>query len=137
MAVELIGGGAAASALNLQAVGVSQEDFFRILVNQLSFQDPLKPIDNQAFIAQIAQFTALEQTRQLNDRVDTLLNIQSATQSIGLLGKTVEVTTATGSTVGQVTTLQFEAGQPLLTVRTAEGQTLTGIGLSRISVVRS
>ena len=54
--------GAASSALGLQ-------DFMKVLLTQLTFQDPLKPMDNQAFMAQMAQFTGLEQTQRLNDRV--------------------------------------------------------------------
>src|SRR5882672_11672530 len=104
MAVDLIGGVSASQNANLQVAAVSQQDFLRILVTQLSFQDPLKPIDNEAFIAQIAQFTSLEQTRQINDRINSLLSIQSSNQAIGLIGRTVEVATSTGTVVGQVTT---------------------------------
>ena len=137
MAVEVIGGGTSASQqVTLQSLGVSQEDFFKILITQLQFQDPLKPIDNQAFIAQIAQFTSLEQARQTNNRIDDLLTIQATTQSIGLLGKTVEIDTAAGPAVGAVNTLTFQNGQPLLTVTTAAGQVLTGVGPSRVRVVR-
>jgi flagellar basal-body rod modification protein FlgD len=139
MAVNLIGGVTSPTLQtpNLQTLGVSQEDFFKILVTQLSFQDPLKPIDNQAFIAQIAQFTTLEQTRELNDRIDTLLNIQSTSQSIGLIGKTVEVASSSGPVVGTVTTLSFQSGQPFITVQTQGGQFLTGITLDQVTVVRS
>jgi len=137
MAVEVIGGGTSASQqVALQSLGVSQEDFFKILITQLQFQDPLKPIDNQAFIAQIAQFTSLEQTRETNNRIDDLLTIQATTQSIGLLGKTVEIDTAAAPAVGTVNTLTFNNGQPLLTVTTAAGQVLTGVGPSRVRVVR-
>lgn len=127
----------ASSASALQASSISQQDFFRLLVTQLSFQDPLKPIDNEAFIAQIAQFTSLEQTRQLNDRIGSLLTVQSTTQAIGLIGRTVEVASANGTVVGQVTTLSFQSGTPLLTITTSTGQYLTGIGLDQIAVVRS
>jgi len=138
MAVEVIGGGTSASQqVTLQSLGVSQEDFFKILITQLQFQDPLKPIDNQAFIAQIAQFTSLEQSRETNNRIDDLLTIQATTQSIGLLGKTVEIDTGGGpAAVGTVNTLTFNNGQPLLTVTTAAGQVLTGVGPSRVRVVR-
>ncbi|MFL6665446.1 MAG: flagellar hook assembly protein FlgD [Rhizobacter sp.] len=137
MAIDTIGAATAATpSSDLQTAGISQQDFFRILVAQLSFQDPLKPIDNQAFIAQIAQFTALEQARQTNDNISTLLTVQSATQAIGLIGRTVEVATATGSVVGTVTTLTFDQGKPLLTVHTSDGQTLTQIALDQVSVVR-
>jgi flagellar basal-body rod modification protein FlgD len=139
MAVNLIGGVTSGTnqAFNLQTRGIGQEDFFKILVTQLSYQDPMKPMDNQQFLAQIAQFTGLEQTRQMNDRVDTLLSIQSVTQSIGLIGRTVEVFTQSGPVVGTVTTLNFEGGQPFLTVRTANGQSLVGLTLDQITVVRS
>jgi flagellar basal-body rod modification protein FlgD len=136
MAVDLIGGVSATQSENLQVSAVSQQDFFKILVTQLSFQDPLKPIDNQAFIAQIAQFTSLEQSRQTNTSIDTLLTLQSSTQSIGLIGKTVGVATDAGQVVGKVTTLTFVSGQPRLNVSTAEGQFLTDISLDKIALVR-
>lgn len=138
MAVNLIGGvtSPGTSNLSLQASGIGQEDFFRILVTQLSFQDPLKPIDNQEFIAQLAQFTSLDQTRQVNERIDTLLTIQSVSQSIGLIGRTVEVTTPGGQVVGSVTTLNFEQGQPFITVQTTDGRSLVGLTLDQITVVR-
>jgi flagellar basal-body rod modification protein FlgD len=138
MAVNLIGGvtSPSTSNLNLQAAGIGQEDFFRILVTQLSFQDPLKPIDNQEFIAQLAQFTSLDQTRQVNERIDTLLTIQSVSQSIGLIGRTVEVTTPGGQVVGAVTTLNFQQGQPFITVQTTDGRSLVGLTLDQITVVR-
>jgi flagellar basal-body rod modification protein FlgD len=136
MAIQSIGSVVGNSSAALQAAGIGQEDFLKILLTQLSFQDPLKPLDNQEFIAQMAQFTSLEQARQLNDRTDALLSIQSATQSIGLIGRTVEVRTDTGTTVGQVTTITFEGGSPALTVQTSSGAFLTGVTLSQIFVVR-
>lgn len=136
MAVSLIGGASAAQNANLQVAAVSQQDFLKILVTQLSFQDPLKPIDNQAFIAQIAQFTALEQTRQVNDGIETLLNIQSAEQSIGMLGKTVEVRAERGNAVGEVSTLEFVSGQPRLVVALQGGGFLRDVTLDKVTVIR-
>jgi flagellar basal-body rod modification protein FlgD len=136
MAIESLGATAASSQSSLQTPTVSEQDFFRILVAQLSYQDPLKPIDNEAFLAQIAQFTALAQAQQTNDNISSLLTIQSATQAVGLIGRTVEVETSTGSVVGTVTTLSFQQGTPLLTVRTTDGQDLTQISLSQVTTVR-
>jgi flagellar basal-body rod modification protein FlgD len=119
-----------------QTRGVTQQDFLRILSTQLTFQDPLKPMDNQQFMAQMAQFSALEQSRMANDKMDSLLALQSANQSLGLIGKTVEVSTQNGGVPGQVTTVSFASGQPLLTVKTASGELMTDIGLSQISLVR-
>lgn len=134
MAISTIGAPQAQAAAT-QSSAISQEDFLKILLTQLNYQDPLKPLDNQEFLAQMAQFSSLEQTRQLNERVDTLLSIQSSTQSIGLLGKTVDIQTATGTVTGQITTLVFKEGQPFMTVKAGE-QFLTDISLSQIVLIR-
>jgi flagellar basal-body rod modification protein FlgD len=133
MAIESIGQTATA---NTSQTSLGQEDFLKILTTQLSFQDPLKPLDNQQFMAQMAQFASLEQTRTINDNLETMLTIQSASQSIGLIGRTVEVATEGGSMVGSVSSLRFSNGQPLITVRTAAGQFLTDLSLSNIVIVR-
>ena len=119
-----------------QRAGLGQEDFLRVLLTQFTSQDPLKPLDNQQFIAQLAQFTNLEQTRQVNDRIESLLTLQAANQAVGLLGHVVEVATDTGEVVGNVTTLTFQQGVPQLTVQTDSGEFLTNVGLSQISIVR-
>ena len=129
-------GSTTSSSTTVSANGIGQEDFLKILLTQLSYQDPLKPMDNQQFIAQMAQFTTLEQTKQLNDRIDSLLSIQSSSQSIGLIGKTVEINTSSGNSVGEVTTITFSAGQPELTLRLANNEFLTGINPSQVTVVR-
>lgn len=136
MAIEAVGGVASAAGATPEQLSVSQLDFLRILVTQLSFQDPLKPMDNKEFVAQIAQFTTLEQTRQLNERIDTLLAIQSSTQSVGLIGKTVEVSTANGPSQGTVTTVTFANGQALLSLQLANGGFLTGVSPASITLVR-
>ena len=138
MAIESIGGLTAPSTPTAQVNSLGLEDFLKVLLTQLTYQDPLKPLDNQEFIAQLAQFTSLEQNRQVNDRLEQLLTIQSATQSVGLLGRTVEVQSTTGSpnAIGEVTTLRFVQGQPLVTVRADNGGSLTNVPLSQIVLVR-
>ncbi|MDO8299551.1 flagellar hook assembly protein FlgD [Lacisediminimonas sp.] len=135
MAIASIGS-IAAEPVSGSANALGQEDFMKILLTQLTYQDPLKPLDNQEFIAQLAQFTSLEQTRQLNARVESLLSVQSVTQAVGLLNKTVEITGATGNAIGEVTTLRFVDGQPRLTIQTAEGAFVTDVSPARVSVVR-
>ncbi len=135
MAVTSIGGVSTEATTNA-VNSLGQEEFLKILLTQLTYQDPLKPLDNQEFIAQLAQFSSLEQTQQLNTRIDTLLTIQSTTQAVGLLNKTVDVSTSTGTTTGEVTTLTFSNGQPMLTVKTSSGAFLTDVSLAQVSVVR-
>lgn len=138
MAIGSIGGLTAASAPSAQVNSLGLEDFLKVLLTQLTYQDPLKPLDNQQFIAQLAQFTSLEQNRQANDRLQQLLTIQSATQSVGLLGRTVEVQSGNGGpgTVGEVTTLRFRQGEPLITVKAGNGAFLTDMPLSQVVLVR-
>ncbi len=135
MATDSLGNSTAATQPLAQTV-VSQDDLFKILLTQLKYQDPLKPTDNAEFIAQLAQFTSLDQARQTNDNIQSLLQVQSANQSIGLIGKTVQVTTDSGNEVGQVTTVTFDQGTPVLTVTTTDAGALTGISLSQVNLVR-
>lgn len=136
MAVDSIGLTATPTDTTPRNATLGQEDFLKILLTQLQFQDPLKPMDNQEFMAQMAQFTSLEFNRQQNDKIDTLLTIQSANQALGLVGKTVEVSTNTGSQVGTVSAVAFSNGQPVMTVRLTNGSFLTDIRLAQVAVVR-
>jgi flagellar basal-body rod modification protein FlgD len=121
---------------NLQANSLGMEDFLKILLTQLTYQDPLKPMDNQQFMAQMAQFTSLEQTQQLNNKIATLITNQAALQSVGLIGKTVDITTSSGAVTGTVSALSLSGDSPLLTVRTTAGATLSNISLSQLVSVR-
>ena len=127
----------AASASAIQARPMGMEDFLKILLTQLTYQDPLKPMDNQEFMAQMAQFTSLEQTQQLNEKMSTLIANQAALQSVGLIGRTVDITADAGSSVtGSVTGLSLTGESPLLTLTTAAGVTLSNVSLSQITAVR-
>ena len=121
---------------NLQAAGISQQDFLKILLTQLTQQDPLKPMDNTQFVSQLAQFSQLEQSQQISDSSANLLAVQTASQTVGLLGRTVTVATSTGigaPTSGVVSAIDFSGTAPLLTVTPTSGQPLTGVSLSRIT----
>jgi len=127
------------TANDMQALSqssLSQNDLFRILMTQLKFQDPLKPTDNAQFIAQLAQFTSLDQARQTNENIQSLLQMQATNQSVGLIGRTVEVLTDGGNQVGQVTTISFNQGTPLLTVKISENNVMPNISLSQVQTIR-
>ena len=136
MEIASVGAANDSGSSELNRAGLGQEDFLKILLTQLTFQDPLEPMDNQEFVAQMAQFTSLEQSKQSNDNLESLLSIQSSTQSLGLLNKTVEVVLSNGTDVGEITTVGFESGVPNFTVQKANGEFLTGVSLSQIRLVR-
>ncbi len=126
---------AVTGATNSSTLGM--QDLFKVLIAQLSFQDPLKPMDNEQFMAQIAQFTTLEQTQEMNDKLSELLTNQVSLQSVGLIGRTVDLTTSGGtSATGSVTALSLSGTSPQLTVTVTGGQVLTGVNLSQITAVR-
>jgi flagellar basal-body rod modification protein FlgD len=136
MAIDAIGSLADPRSNVPANAGIAQEDFLRILLAQLRFQDPLKPVDNQQFVAQLAQFSALEISRQQSDKVDQLLSIGAADQGVALIGKRVEVRNAQGgSTVGTVSAISFRTGEPRLTL-TANGTTLVDVSLADVVLVQ-
>jgi flagellar basal-body rod modification protein FlgD len=110
------------------------QDFLQVLTTQLTYQDPLKPLDNQQFMSQIAQFTTLEQTQQLNASAQTIAGAQAAQQLIGLIGHQVNVTTSSGPQTGVVAGIDLSSGTPSFTLTTSTGS-LPGITFSQISSV--
>lgn len=135
MAVDAIGTASSSSEVP-SAAQLSQDDFMRILLAQLQFQDPLKPMDNQEFVAQLAQFSGLEITRQQSEKVDQLLSMQAVQQAVGIIGKTIDLRNAQGgSASGVVNQVSFRTGEPLLNVN-INGTVVTDVRLSDVTLVR-
>lgn len=119
-----------------QSANIGIEDFLKILTAQLNNQDPLKPVDNTEFVAQIAQFATLEQSRELNDKIDSLLSVQSSVQSVGLLGKTVDIKQNGSLFSGTVSGLDLSSGTPLLTITTSSGAFQNNVSISQLVNIR-
>lgn len=134
MAISAIVGGTAAPTTQARSLGL--QDFLKILLTQLTYQDPLKPMDNQQFMAQMAQFTSLEQSQRVNDKLDQLITNQAALQSVGLIGRTVEIETANGKATGIVASLLLQGDSPMVTMTIADGTVLRDIRLAQILNVR-
>jgi flagellar basal-body rod modification protein FlgD len=72
---------------------LGKDDFLRLLVTQLTHQDPLNPLDQNQFLSQTAQFSQLEALQNINT---ALANLTASTassnvaQAASLLGKTVK-----------------------------------------------
>ncbi len=68
---------------------LDKEAFLLLLVKQLSYQDPLDPVNNEEFVSQLALFGNLEQSINLNDSFEQFMSFQQLTQASTLLGKYV------------------------------------------------
>ena len=131
------GSGTARTTQNAtDAFGLSFESLLKIVLTQLTYQDPLKPMDNFEFVSQLAQFSQIQQTQEMSDSLKTLVAAQSTSQAAGLLGKTVDIPAGTAVLSGKVTAVAFVDGAPRLTIRTASNQTISDIALSAVSQIR-
>ncbi len=82
---------------------LDKDDFLKLLVTQLSHQDPTQPMEDREFIAQMAQFSALEQMTNLNREFSQMAKMFASGQAIQLLGKTVELMDGESIVRGKVT----------------------------------
>ena len=96
---------------------LNQNDFLKLLVTQLASQDPLNPQQDTQFIAQMAQFTALEQAKEMATNIASLRTEQEFLQANALLGRTVALQTGQDiPTTGTVSAVEVDAGTPKLVV---------------------
>lgn len=102
---------------------LGKDDFMKILITQLQHQDPLNPMQDKEFIAQMASFSSLEQMTNLNKSFDTFVKSSEKSQFIGLsqlVGKQVEwqkTTEENEETIvsqgkGSIQSVQFTDGEP-------------------------
>ncbi len=95
MGVESILGQAELNAASKQSQNKVQNDkemFLKLLVAQLSHQDPLNPVEDKEFVAQLAQFTQLEELQKINEGVESVVKVSEKAQfnnAVSLMGTTV------------------------------------------------
>ena len=70
---------------------LGKEDFLKILLTQLSHQDPTAPMEDKEFIAQMAQFSSLEQMTNMAADFAKMARMLRSTEASGALGKAVEL----------------------------------------------
>lgn len=117
----------------VNSTGVDQADYLKLFMQELTYQDPLKPVDNREFMAQMAQFSALQETRTTNEYLSQLIGMNSANQSLNLLGKKVLIKNASGE--GTVTKVEFfDQEPPKISVQLANGE-VPKVELSEITQV--
>lgn len=99
---------------------LGKDDFLRLLTTQLRYQDPINPMKDQDFIAQMAQFSSLEQVQNLASTMSKFIEEERATNQMAratsLLGRNVEVQGANGSYTGKVDAVRMVDGVPRLVV---------------------
>lgn len=112
---------------------LGQDAFLKLLVAQLKNQDPLNPQQNYEFVAQLAQFSSLEQSVGINTRLDQLAAQNQGLQNsqvVGLVGKQATVKGSIVSLAGQgiavpVTfSLDSAAGSASVVIKNAAGKTV-------------
>lgn len=114
------------NALNTQGLG--KDDFLRLLVTQLQNQNPLEPLKNEEFVAQLAQFNALEQMQNLNKAMGLLGDLQIMQTTSSLIGKNVKAKDLDGKIIqGVVDTVNFNNGAARLALKVNETEYLVGI----------
>ncbi len=98
-----------ANAVNGRAVSQSlgKDDFLKLLITQLSNQDPLSPMDNTEFIAQMAQFSSLEQMTNMNVNFEKMNSMLTSSQAVGTIGRTVDISVGDTTTTGVVQAVTY------------------------------
>ncbi len=118
------------------AFGLGFESLLKIVLTQLTYQDPLKPMDNFEFVSQLAQFSQIQQGQTIGDRLEQLVAAQATSQATSLLGRQVDIASGGAPLTGTVKAISLQDGDVKLTVETAQGQTISGLSLTLVSQVR-
>lgn len=112
---------------------LGKNEFLKLLTAQLQHQDPTEPMDNSAFVAQLAQFSALEQMSNSNDTLTKILTAQTTSLQTGatnVVGKTAmiagdEITLEAGDTSAKVgVNLDKDAAGVYVSILAEDGTTV-------------
>ncbi len=108
---------AAPAAGRLPAQTLNQDDFLKLLIAQLTTQDPLSPKKDTDFIAQMAQFSALEQSKSMQSNLAQLRADQELLKANALIGRTVDIQSGDGEAArGVVSAVEVRTGTPAVIV---------------------
>ena len=97
---------------------LGKDDFLKLLVGQMKYQDPMAPSDSQQWMGQMAQFTEVEQVTNIASSNTQIVNSLNRSGTLSLIGRTVTYTGPDGSDVtGQVQQVDMAGdGNATLTV---------------------
>jgi len=105
---------------------LGKNEFFKILAAQLQNQDPTSPASNTEFIAQLAQFSSLEQLQTIASSISSM----SVMQSAGLIGKTAVVESDGTSITGKVESILIQDSVPYAVI---DGKNVPVSSITQIS----
>ena len=97
--------------------GLTTADFLQLLTSEMQNQDPLNPVSNDQFLAELAQFTNLQETTGMASTLTTMSNTMQQTGSMAYLGQNVTLTDSNGNVVtGTVSQVGTTDGSPYVEV---------------------
>lgn len=131
----------AAAAAMKKTMGMNKDDFLKLFIAQLQYQDPLKPQDPTAMLDQLSQLSLVEQAYNNNTALSKLLTAQNNTlsmESVGFIGKNVK---ASGNSISfdgsSQASLQFNLAVPAstatVTISDSNGQVVRSATISSLS----
>ena len=81
---------------------LDKNDFLKILITQLTHQDPTQPLKDREFVAQMAQFSTLEQMMNMGGQISQVTGLMNRSQAYSMLGKMVTVVDGNEKITGAV-----------------------------------
>ncbi len=111
--------------------------FLELMIAQVQNQDPLEPAKNEAFIAQLAQFSSVEGIQNLNESMDSMVSTfraSAAVDAAALVGRNVLIPTNqtalnTDGGIGGSVSLTEAVGGLTVTIQNSNGQTVQRVDL--------
>lgn len=113
---------------------LNKDDFLRLLVTQLRYQNPLEPMEGTEFVSQLAQFGALEQMQNLNLQMASL----SATSIIGKTAKAIDFT-EDGREIdisGDIKGITFDRGRTNVIIQDENTESEIKVALEKLYEIR-
>jgi flagellar basal-body rod modification protein FlgD len=123
--VQSAASGSAASAKNM----VDYNMFLKLLVTEMKNQDPTKPMDSTEYVAQLANFSNVEQSVQTNKKLDQILQGTAISQAGSLIGH--KLTSADGTVSGVISQIKiYDDGLMAILADGTEVPVTSGVSIS-------
>lgn len=93
-------------------LSLSREDFLKIMISEMTHQDPMNPVDNQDFLNQLVQLETLQATTALADGIARLMAMQQIGAASQMIGRNVRAAAADGESIaGTVQKVVIQGGE--------------------------